>query len=200
MKLLRLMFLLIFLFPVGCNDDDCGSDVPRYLDVTKLTGRSVQLLTDNYHDVDSLAAQARVSFEQYALQLFPTVEFTNQRAEVTGRWGSAAYACDPVPPQPFESVVDIAVFSNAAYQQASSDVIAAGERLNSIVKIYDYYRDRIVGLPDFLMDRQFASDFGFLLQFTTAPAQATTHAFTVRYVLDNGERYEFNAPPVTITP
>ena len=201
MKLLRLMFLLVFLFPVGCNDDDCGSEVPRYMDVTGLTGRSARLLADNYRDVDSLAAQVRVSFEQYALQLFPTVEFTNQRAEVSGGWGGTAYACDPVPPQPFESVADIAVFSNAVYQQASSDkVIAAGERLNNIVKIYDYYSGRIVGLPDFLLDEHLASDSGFLLQLTAAPAQEATHAFTVRYELDNGETYEFNAPPVTITP
>ncbi len=193
--------MVAFLFPFGCNDDDCGSDVPRYLDVTGLTGHPMRLLTDNYRDTDSLATQARVSYEQYALQLFPVVEYTNQRAEVFGSWGGTAYACDPVPPQPFESVADITVSSNAAYPQAGSDqVIAAGERLNSIVKIYSYRGSRMMDLPDFLLDKPLAAEEGFLLQFTTAPTQEATHTLTVRYELDNGETYEFVAPPVTITP
>ncbi len=203
MNLLKPMLLLMLLFPVGCDNDDlnCGNGVPRYTDVIGITGYNARLLTDNYRKLDSLAAQAQATFAQYALQLSPTVELTDQRAEITGGWGNAAYACDPVPPKPFETITDIALFSNTAYEQASSDkVIAAGERLNDIVKIYDYYSGRIVGLPDFLLDEPLAGEEGFLLQLTTAPAQETIHTFTVRYELDNGETYEFTALPVTLTP
>ena len=201
MKLLKPVFLLALLFPGGCGDD-CGADVPDYINVIGLTGTNVQLRGDNYRNYDSLTAGERISYEYHALQVTPTVELTNQRTEVLIRgWMSAAYACDPVLPEPFERITDIVVFSNAAYQQASSSkVIAAGERLNNITKIYDRRSGRITGLPDFLLDEPFASGNGIFLQLTSAPAQETTHTFTVRYALDNGETYEFTAPPVTLTP
>ncbi len=129
------------------------------------------------------------------------VEYTDQRAEALGSWLGTAYACDPALPAPTEVIADITVSSNAAYPQSDSDqVLAAGERLNSIVKIYSYRGSRMMDLPDFLLDKPLTGEEGFLLQLTTAPAQETIHTFTVRYELDNGETYEFVAPPVTITP
>lgn len=195
------MFLLVLLLPVGCGrTDDCGS-APLYVDLTGITGRNVRISTDNYQNPVLLLDQSSVSYENYALQVIPTVEYTDQRAEALGSWLGTAYACDPALPEPTEKIADVAVFSNTAYEQFSSDrVIAAGERLNNIIKVYDQWSGRIVGLPDFLLDAPSASDFGFLLQLTTAPAQEATHTFMVRYELDNGETYEFTAPPVTLTP
>ena len=191
------------MVPLGCNTDDCGQGGgPRYTDVTGLDGQNLRLQGDNYRDVAPLVAEERVAFEAYALQISPTVEYTNERADATGHWLGTAYACSPLPPQPIETIADIAVFSNAAYQQANSDkVIAAGERLNNIIKIYDYYSGRIVGLADFLIDEDLkASSDGFLLQLTSAPAQEAMHQLSVRYTLDNGEEYEYTASPVLLTP
>ena len=201
MKFLKPILLIPLLLPVGCDDDDCGGLGFSYIDITGITGQNVRLPDDNYRNEETLPDQASVSFETYALRIIPTAEYTNQRAEITGSWGGRAYACSPALPEPTEKIADIAVFSNTAYEQFSSDrVIAAGERLNNIIKVYDRWSGRIVGLPDFLLDAPSASDFGFLLQLTTAPAQEATHTFMVRYELDNGETYEFTAPPVTLTP
>ena len=201
MKSFKAVFLLVLLLPVGCGKtDDCGS-APLYVDLTGITGQNVRVSTDNYRNPVLLPDQSSVSYENYALQVIPKVEYNDQRAEALGSWFGTAYACSPALPEPTEVIADIALFSNAAYQQASSDkIIAAGERLNNIVKTYDYRSGRIVGLPDFLLDKPLAAEEGFLLQFTTAPTREATHTLTVRYELDNGETYEFTAPPVTLTP
>lgn len=203
MKYLSLAVILVLMVPLGCNNDDCGgSGGPQYTDVIGLNGQNLRLPGDNYRDTTPLAGEARVAFDEYALQIFPMVAYTNEQANATRHWFGAAYACSPIPPQPIETIADIAVTSNAVYPQADSDkIIAAGERLNNIIKIYDYYSGRIVGLADFLLDDDLeASEDGFLLQLTAIPAQETTQQFTVRYVLDNGEEYEYTAPPVLLVP
>lgn len=204
MKYLTFALLVILMVPLACNDDDynCGKNTPRYTDITGLDGQNLRLQGDNYRDVTPLADEERVTFDQYALRVVPTVEYTDQQANATGRWFGAAYACSPLPPQPIETIADIAVFSNAAYQQANSNkVIAAGERLNNIIKIYDYYSGRIVGLADFLIDEDLAAfEDGFLLQLTATPAQETRQQLTVRYTLNNGEEYEYTASPVLLAP
>lgn len=201
MRILRAAFLVTLMLPVGCSKtDDCGS-APSYINIIGITGQNVRLSGDSYRNEEPLPDEASVSFATYALRIIPTAEYTNQRAEMSGRWGNTVYACSPALPEPTDTVADIAVFSNTAYQQAnSSKVIAPGERLNNIVKIYDRWSGRITGLPDFLLDERLASDYGFLLQFTAAPAEEATHTFTVRYELNSGETYEFTAPPVTLAP
>lgn len=205
MKLLKLTFLLVFLLPIGCNVDDdldCGNGSPPYANITGLTGQNVRLLDDRYRNKASLTDDEVVSFEEYALEVSPTAEYTDdRRAETSGSWIGAAYACSPVPFVPTEKVTDLAVFSNNPYEQANGDeAIAPGERLNDIIEIYDQWNGYVTGLPEFIPRENFAYEAGFLLQFTAAPAREITHTFTVRYELDNGETYEFTAPPVTITP
>ena len=184
MKYLTLVLFIVFMVPLGCNNDDCGQGGgSQYTDVTGLDGQNLRLQGDRYRDATPLADEARVTFDQYALKILPTVEYTSEWADATGHWPGAAYACSPRPPQSTETITDIAVVSNTAYQQANSDkVIAAGDRLNNIIKIYDYYSGRIVGLADFLVDDDLkASEDGFLLQLT-APSGSGDHTAIYRAV------------------
>ncbi len=204
MKLLKLIFLLALLFPIGCNVDDdldCGSSNPPYVDITGVSGQNVRLLDERYRNRAPLTDEELVGFGEYALEISPVAEYTEQRSETSGSWIGATYACSPVPFVPTEKIADIAVLSSTPYEQANGhETIAPGERLNDIIEIYDQWSGHVAGLPDFLLREQFAYEAGFLLQFTAAPAQEATHTFTVRYELDNGETYEFSTPPVTLTP
>ena len=80
-----------------------------------------------YRNAETLPDSAGVSFDQYALAIYPTTEVISKvNAPALGGM-SAAYACSPPHPEPSELVVDIAVFSNTDFQQASSGkVLVAG--------------------------------------------------------------------------
>ncbi len=100
MKLLKVVFLLALVLPVGCSKtDDCGS-VPSYINIIGITGQNLRLSGDNYQNGVPLSDQVPVSFSTYALQITPTAEYTDQRTEMSGGWGNAAYACSPALPEP----------------------------------------------------------------------------------------------------
>ncbi|WKN41855.1 hypothetical protein [Tunicatimonas pelagia] len=192
---------LLLLLNFGCFDDgiDCGSAVPRYLDVEGLTGQNI-VIDSLFANFDTLAEGATVSYADFGIRVTPEVTFTDEIAVSEG--GFQAFACDPVLPQPSEEIAEIVVFSSADYSQAASDkVFLAGDTLNSIIKIYDLYSGRIVSLPDFFVEDDIAaSDQPITLQLTSAPTVATEQQFTVHYRLENGEFYQVTTDPVTILP
>ncbi len=198
------MLTAIFLAGgIGCDlTDDCGSSSPSFYEVNGLTVQNRQLNDQGYRNAETLPNNAEVTFDQYALSVYPTTKMLSMENKF-GSGGSVAFACSPVPPKPSENVVDMAVFSNADFQQATSDkVLMAGDTLNSLFQIADFYSGEITGLTSFLKRQEpiAASDEGFFLILLSQPKVAETHQFTVHYRLDNGEFYTFTAPPVTVLP
>lgn len=191
---------MLLVLNVGCfGGTDCGPFSEQYLDVVGLGGNGV-LIGRNYSDFTILEAGASVTYSDLGIRAEPEAVYGTGTASLSG--GFLAYACSPIPPQPSEEIVDIAVFSSADYAQAASDkVFPAGDTLNAIIKIYDTYSGRIVGLPDFLVDDELmASDEPFTLQLEAAPREAEEHRFTVHYRLNNGEFYQFSTPEIMVTP
>lgn len=200
----RALFTLLLTLPLGCDlGGGCGDAEQRFTDITGLEGRHVRLIKDGYTIIEELSEGSAVEYDRYGIFAIPSWELISQHSGGGKRiWFPAAYACSPPPPQPSEFIADIAIFSDTDYAQAgSSHVISAGDTLNAVFTIYDYYSGRIVGLPDFLMDEGLAAaDQGFILQPSSAPAEAQQHAFTVHYRLENGESYEMNLPPIELQP
>lgn len=196
-------WLSCLLLLMGCYENDCG-ETSSFTNITGLSGVNLRLGGEGYFNTDTLDEGAEVEYHQYALKLFPEVTYYSYQEKEQQNPGffSAAYGCSPLPPQPSEEIADIAIFSNVDYIQASSSkILAAGDTLNGIFEIYDYYSGRIVGLPDFLIDEDLkASDQGFILQPASAPASPQSHQLTVHYCLTNGEFYTFTAEPVVLTP
>lgn len=198
--IIRISLTMLLILNVGCFDgDDCGSFKEQLIDVEGISGANVAL-GNSYSNFITLGERATVVYTEFGIRATPEATYRSETAQVTG--GFQAYACSPAAPQPSEEIADIAVFSTADYTQAtSSKVIAAGDTLNSIIKIYEPYSGRIVGLPDLLVDEDLmASDDPFTLQLVSAPREATEHQFTVHYRLTNGEFYQFTTKPVVIIP
>ena len=194
---------LVFLLPWSCSFDECGELEQKYTNITGLSASNVLLIEGGYTIVETLEAENRVNFNRYGINVMPTATLLSQHLAPSGRgFTSAAYACSPALPMPSEVIADIAIFSDKDFMQAnSSRVISAGDTLNSVFTIYDYYSGRIVGLPDFLMDEGIAaSEQGFILQPSSAPAEVQQHEFTVHYRLENGEFYEITLPAVELLP
>ncbi|MDF9800689.1 hypothetical protein OKW21_005952 [Catalinimonas alkaloidigena] len=195
---------LLLILPWSCNTDDCGDlGGTQYYQITDITLANVRLIEGGYSIEENIPAQTAIAYNRYGLNLMPLSEESDQPSQnLTAGFFPAAYACSPVSPQPTEEIADIAVFSDADYVQAgSSKVIAAGDTLNSIFKIYDFYSGRIVGLTDFLIDDGLlASNDPIILQPASEPEYAQKHAFTVHYRLTNGEFYSMTAQTVTLTP
>lgn len=199
--------VLTFIFLMGgwsCDSgDDCGPFPATFYDVTGLTGQNMQLNDRGYRNAETLPDNAEVSFDEYALAVYPTTEVISMEATHSSKGGFVAYACSPPLPEPSELVTEIAVFSNADFSQAnSSKVLAAGDTLNSLFQIADFYSGKISGLTTFLeREKEIgATDEGFFLILLSEPKVATTHQFTVHYRLDNGEFYSFTGAPVTVVP
>lgn len=191
------------LMMLGCAETDCGEG-PGYINITGIQGKNVQFQGEGYTLMEPLSENSQILYSQYGLSVQPEATYYNVTVQVRPSFSffSAAYACDPPTPQPSEEIADIAIVSSADYVQASSSkVLAAGDTLNSIFIIYDYHSGRIVGLPDFLIDVKLkASDAGFILRPSVAPASPQLHQFTVHYHLTNGEFYTFTADSVVLTP
>nr|WKN38507.1 hypothetical protein K4G66_07300 [Tunicatimonas sp. TK19036] len=197
---LRVSLTLLLLLNVGCSGgDDCGSFKEQFVDIEGLTGANVAL-GGSYSNFVELGEGATVAYTEFGIRAMPETTYRSETAEVSG--GFQAFACSPPAPQPSEEIADIAVFSSSPYAQASSSkVFAAGDTLNSIIKIYEPYSGRIVGLPDLFMDENLmASDYPFTLQLVSEPREAAEHQFTVHYRLTNGEFYQFTTDAITITP
>ena len=146
------MLTAIFLAGgIGCDlTDDCGSSSPSFYEITGLTAQNRQLNNQGYRNAENLPDNAEVSFDRYALSVYPEIKSISMENLPTPG-GFAAYACSPVPPQPSEKVTEIAVFSNAGFQQATSDkVLMAGDTLNSLFQIADFHSGEITGLTTFL--------------------------------------------------
>ena len=188
----------------GCEwGDNCGPFSTTYYDVTGLTGQNKQLNDQGYRNAEILPDSGEVSFDQYALAIYPATEVISRVSTPAFGGSSAAYACSPPQPEPSELVEEIAIFSDIDFQQASSDkVLAAGDTLNGLFQIADFYSGKITGLTTFLEREKeiAATDEGFFLILLSQPKEATTHRFTVHYRLDNGEFYSFTAAPVTVLP
>jgi hypothetical protein len=189
----------------GCEvGDDCGPFPTTYYDVTGFTGQNKKLNEQGYRNAESLPDNAEVSFAQFALAIYPTTEVISSSGNTPALGGvSTAYACSPPNPEPSERVRDIAVFSDTDFGQAASDkVLMAGDTLNGLFQIADFYSGKITGLTTFLNQEEeiAATGEGFFLILLTQPKEATTHQFTVHYRLDNDEFYTFTAPPVTVLP
>lgn len=198
--ILRFSLTLLLLLNIGCFDDGgCGSFNNQFIDIKEVSGTNVAL-GSSYSAFVELGEGATVTYTEFGIRAIPEVTYQSEMAEVSG--GYNAYACSPVAPQPTEEIAEIVVFSAAPYAQSSSSkVFAAGDTLNTIIKIYEPYSGRIVGLPDLFMDDDvMASDYPFTLQLTSAPQEPTEHQFTIHYRLTNGEFYEFTTDPVVITP
>jgi hypothetical protein len=198
--------VLTFIFLTGgwgCElGDDCGPFPTTYYDITGLTGQNKQLNDRGYRNAEMLPDGAEVRFDQYALAIYPATEVISKR-NTPALGGSSAYACSPPNPEPSELVEDIAVFSDADFQQASSSkVLAAGDTLNGLFQIADFYSGKITGLTTFLEREEeiAATAEGFFLILLAQPTEAATHRFTVHYRLDNGEFYSYTAAPVAILP
>lgn len=202
-KILNLGWMSCLLLLIGCYENDCGGS-SSFVDITGLAGTNLQLNGDGYFNVDTLHGGAEVQAYHYGLKLSPEAtyySYQERKPNIPGLF-PGAYACSPLPPQPSEEIADIAIFSTTDYVQAnSSKVLAAGDTLNSIFNIYDYYSGRIVGLVDFLIDEELkASEQGFIVQPAVAPASPQIHQLTVHYRLTNGEFYTLTAEPVVLTP
>lgn len=197
--------VLLLLLAACTDENDCG-DVGgnSYTNITGLTGSAVHFNNAGYYGFETLKDSSAVMYGNFGLRLLPEVEYyaLQKQKMPKGSWFSAAYACSPMPPRPSEKIADITVFSHADYVQGSSSkVLAAGDTLNSVFEIYDYYSGRIVGLPDFLADDDLmASEEGFVLRPAVAVASPQLHQFTVHYRLTNGEFYTYKAAPITLTP
>lgn len=194
---------LVFLLPWSCSFDECGELEQKYTNITGISASNVLLIEDGYTINEPLEAAGSVEYHRYGIHVVPVTELLSQRhIQSASGFTSAAFACSPAPPMPSEVIADIVIFSDKDFMQAnSSRVISAGDTLNSVFTIYDYYSGRIVGLTDFLMDEGIAaSDQGFILQPAAAPAEAQQHEFTVHYRLENGEFYEIILPPIELLP
>ena len=201
----KITFTLLLTLPFGCDlDGGCGDFEQQYIDITGLEARNVRLIEDGYTILEELPSESSLRYDRYGIVAIPNVNLIsqNQKTDKPNRLFATAYACSPEPPQPSEIISDIAIFSNADYVQVgSSRVISAGDTLNAVFTIYDYYSGRIVGLPDFLMDKgTAASEQGFILQPSVTPAEAQQHEFTIHYRLENGEFYEATLPAVELLP
>lgn len=202
-RTLQLCSLFYLCTLISCYDDDCGDFKVSNYHINGLSGINIRLDNENYYVYDTLSNHASISNKHYGIHILPQTAYVAMQETTQSRyWYNIAYACSPVPPQPTEEIADIAIFSNANFVQASSSkVLAAGDTLNSVFEIYDYYSGRIVGLPDFLVDDDLAaSEDGFVLRPTVAVASPQLHQFTVHYRLTNGEFYTYEAPPVTLIP
>jgi hypothetical protein len=199
---LKTTLLILLLLPWGCSFDDCGDFTRRYVDITGLEGSNVLLLEGGYSIVEDLSPGTEVIYHQYGINLLPRAVFPESLTRAGFSFTPGAYACSPPTPQPSEQISDLAIFSDADYMQAGSNrSISAGDTLNAVFNIYDYYSGRIVGLPDFLMDEDIAaSEQGIILQPSAAPGVAQNHRFTVHYRLSNGEFYELSLPEVRLLP
>ncbi len=200
-QVFRIALIVLLLLNISCLDDgtDCGSSGSQYIDVQGVSGTNVAI-GNSFSDFDTLSVGASVGFANFGIRVTPEVVFSNEATASKG--GFQAFACSPVPPQPTEEIAEIAVFSSADYSQSSSDkVFLARDTLNSIVKIYDPYSGRIVGLPDFFVEDDIvASDQPITLQLISAPLAVTEQQFTVHYRLENGEFYQFTTELIKITP
>ena len=196
----RIILTMVLLLNISCLDDgtDCGSLNNQYIDIVGISGTNVAI-GGSFSNFITVGSGITLTYSEFGIRAVPEVVYESQTAR---EGGFRAYACSPVPPQPSEEITEIAVFSSADYSQGSSNkVYSAGDTLNAIVKIYEPYSGRIVGLSDFLKDDDLAAaDEPFTLQLTSAPQESTEHQFTVHYRLDNGEFYEFTTDPITIVP
>ncbi len=200
MKLaLRIILTLVLLLNISCLDDglDCGSINNEYINIVGIGGTNVAI-GGSFSNFITVGVGITLTYSEFGIRAVPEAAYESQ-ATIVG--GFRAYACSPLL-QPTEEIAEIAVFSSADYAQvASSKVYAAGDTLNAIIKIYEPYSGRIVGLPDFLVDDDLAAaDDPFTLQLTSAPRESANHQFTVHYRLENGEFYEFTTDPVTLVP
>ncbi len=198
-KVLSFALTVLLLFNISCfnNGTDCGF-TPQVINIQGISGSSVAV-GNSFSNFVPLGEGATVSYSEFGIRATPEATYSSEIASVGG---FQAFACSPPPPQPTEEIAEITVFSSSDYvQNLSNKVFAAGDTLNAIIKIYEPYSGRIVGLPDFLVDDDLAaSDETFTLQITAAPVQPTQQQFTVHYRLENGEFYEFTTDSVTITP
>lgn len=196
--------LAVLMSLAACNHDDCGGlGGATYIDITSIAGSLVYFPDSEGYDADTLDTSLSIPYDQLGLRVSPqSTYFSARQATPKGSWFGTAYACSPALPQPSEEIAGITVFSDADYRQASSSkVIAAGDTLNPVFEIYDYYSGRIVGLPDFLVDDGLkASDQGFVLRPSVAVTTMQQHQFTVHYRLTNGEFYTYRFLAVTIIP
>ncbi len=204
-SIIKVGLLCFLLVALGCTENDCGGFERQNTNITDMEGYSIRYESDNYTATTPLEANAEIAYGQYGIAVNPVVEYyshTINRNLVFFSLFPAAYACSPPPPQPSEEIADIAIFSNNDYRQAgSSKVIVAGDTLNSLFNVYDYYSGRIVGLPDFLIDEGLqASDLGMVLRLVVPPVSAEQYQFTVHYRLTNNEFYSITTEPVTVTP
>lgn len=203
-KVLGAVLSIMLIMPWGCDTNDCGDlGETQYYQITDIALANVRLIEGGYSIEENIAAQTEITYDRYGIHLMPLSEKTERLSQkLSAGFFHSAYACSPEPPQPTEEIADIAIFSNADYVQAnSSKVLAAGDTLNSIFNIYDFYSGRIVGLNDFLIDENLeASNEGIILQPSSAPAQAQSHEFTVHYRLENGEFYSMTGQAISLLP
>lgn len=206
MKIFRAVVLTVILISGGwgCDlGDDCGPFPTTYYDINGITGQNKQLNERGYRNAETLPDNAEVNFNEYALAVFPATEVISRVNTPAFGGITAAYACSPPDPEPSEQVTDIAIFSDADFQQTNSNkILAASDTLNALFQIADFHSGKITGLTTFLEREKeiAATGEGFFLILLAQPKEATTHRFTVHYRLDNGEFYSFTAPPVSVLP
>ncbi len=200
--------LPLLMLNIGCElGDDCGPFPETAYRVTGITTDNVQLNNRGYRNASSIPDSTLLPFNEFALAVYPETERVSTNtfpvpSLFTG-FSHPAYACSPPAPTPTENVSEITVFSNTDYQQQDSNTILyAGDTLNGIFQIVDFYSGNITGLATFLkISKQIpASDEGFFLVPLARPRQETTHRFTVHYRLEDGTLFTFEADPITLTP
>jgi len=199
--LFKFAITLFLTVPWSCEPYDCGPFEQQYTNIVDVLGTNVRLLEGGYSVEGTLTDESEVVYSQYGIRVLPQITLMSD-ASVEHTGGNRAFACSPPTPQPSELIASIAIFSDSNYSQSGSNrLISAGDTLNTLFNIYDYYSGRIVGLSDFLIDDDLAaSEMGFVLQPAVAPSQPQEHQFTVHYRLDNGEFYELNMPAVSLMP
>lgn len=199
---LKLMLSTALIIPWSCVEDDCGGLQNQKINTVGITVNNTLLLEGGYSIEKQLVAEEKVSYKRFGLQVLPEVAYLSMvKDKLKSSFISAAYACSPMSVST-EEIQDIAIFSDEDYiQKNSQKVVVAGDTLNSLFNIYDYNSGRIVGLPDFLIDKGLeASEEGFILQPAVAPEQEQKHEFTIHYRLTNGEFYEVSAEAIILQP
>jgi hypothetical protein len=186
---LFLGFYLAFLFIGVACDDDCGPFADKYA----VTGLVWEIPVQSNDAVD---------YQDFYIYFRPEgAPFNSTRASNSVNLIQSTYACDPVPPETDDLLLNLEITANRDFSPAYPQ----GENLVALFDInVTYFREggqnRFL-LSDFLsVNRRFPD--ATTLRLREAPAAGEEFVFTLKFSIDGTDLnyYEFNTDSFTLNP
>jgi hypothetical protein len=180
------LYLAFLIFGVAC-DDNCGPFDEKYA----VTGLIWEI---------SKSADTTVNYEEFYIYVRPEAAFFNpNRTTSSFNVISKTYACDPVPPETDDRLLNLEITANRNFNAAYPQGV-------NLVDLFDvdasYLRSGVqnqFSLAEFLaFDRKFPD--AMTLRLREAPDAGEPFVFTLKFSIDGTDldSYEFNTDAVAI--